>query len=179
MDKEIQFIVLGQIDNLNDVQFTDNVKILELGFRRPIPRSLFQHLDAVIAGAGCASIAARENVPTIVADPGTFLSNGIMGYEIKSTLFSEKNGKLFEESLEDVLVKKIHLEMTFEMPDRKYFYEEYEKHFDFIKKSEQVKEYFDFEKNPQPITFKEKTRFVVGNYMPVILKIYRRIKIKG
>ncbi len=85
-EKEIQFLILGDIGDIME-GYPDNLHIKRLGFITPIPRSFFSYVDVVIAGAGCANIARMAGALTIVADAGTCLSNGLLGYTTDDTLF--------------------------------------------------------------------------------------------
>ena len=111
-EKSVQFIFVGNVKKrieLIEETFsnTKNVKLTYLGDCVPIPRSLFQKLDVVIAGAGCATCAARENVLTIVADAGNFRANGVLGIDTFAILYheAEKEQMGFDEALEKVLVR--------------------------------------------------------------------------
>ncbi len=86
----------------------ENLSLTFTGSLVPIPRRLFSKIDVVIAGSGCARLAAQEGVFTIVVDANDFMSNGVLGIDTQNTLFREE-GKLCEnidETLKRVLVKK-------------------------------------------------------------------------
>ena len=172
-DKIIRFIIVGSVNEplLSSLELLSNIRISSLGFLLPIPRVLFTKVDVVIAGAGCASLSARENVPVIVADAGTMLSQGILGYTTKSTLFSETAAKSFEEELEDVLVNKVLVDMEPPTFPQKNPEREYEKHFEFFSQSAGFNDYFDFELHPQRhYSFKSKIKTYLKWYWPSLYK---------
>ena len=83
-EKKIIFVMIGNADKRKRlIQETmgnlSNLKVELPGDMVPIPRSLYKKLDAVIAGAVCAEISAREGVPTIVADCENHLACGVLG----------------------------------------------------------------------------------------------------
>lgn len=156
LDKKINFIVLGKINSVSNLNHIENISVVELGFMHPIPKSFFSCVDTIIAGAGCASISAREGVPTIVADAAECMSSGILGYTVDTTLFSNGNFHTFDEELNNVLIKKIHEKIGkkgeyFFVPRDTYDIskKDYEKHIEYIYDSHNYDEYFDFKKNPQ------------------------------
>ena len=153
-DKTINFVILGGGSELNVKKYCppNNILITQLGFMTPIPKSFFKKVDVIIAGAGCAFISAYQNVPVIVADAGTQLANGILGYTTDSLLFSQDKPTSFDEALKSVLIERIHKNMNFSLPfinTAETVDVAYQAHLDFINKSNQEKNYFDFEKNPQ------------------------------
>lgn len=147
----IKFISLGGLTKafINEYNPPSNLIIIELGFINPIPRVFFEKVDVVIAGSGCASLSVREKVPVIVADAGTQLSSGVLGYTIKSTLFSEANFKPFDEALSDVLIEQSYKKYEFLMPPTTNPDTAYKEHFCFIQNSDTSKTYFDFDNKPQ------------------------------
>ena len=158
-EKTVCLVVVGEAGVI-PVELPANLSVVQLGFLVPIPRSLFSILDVVIAGAGCARLAACEGVPVIVADAGTSLASGVLGYTVNTTLFSDSNPRSFCDVLEDVLINDSlsGLEICpFQRPDISI---EYEKHFSFISESSPEKQYFDFKHHPQrsiPLKRKIKT----------------------
>jgi len=95
-DKKICFIIVGDskpIENYLKLKFgkIKNVTIKQMGYMIPIPRSIFEKIDVVVAGSGCAAAAVYEGVTTIVADAGNYLSNGVYKYDTFSLLFHEPN----------------------------------------------------------------------------------------
>ena len=143
-DYSIHFIILGEIQNLGLLEKLNNIRITRLGFMHPIPRSLFKKLDTIIAGAGCASLSAREGVPTILADASECLSAGILGYTTKDSLFNATNLKSFDEELENVFFNGT-------LNGREYSYslaskvdEEMVKHFEYINKIDLSKGFYKF-----------------------------------
>lgn len=148
-DKTIQFIILGDIVNLDLLKTSDNIKVVELGFMNPIPKYFFSKLDVAIAGAGCARIAANEGVPTILADAAQCLSSGVLGYTVFDALFSDDNFVPFNIELENVLVKKLYKDIKFNLKQLSGVEESYKGHFRFIEESDNSQNYFNFKKYPQ------------------------------
>lgn len=160
-NKLINFIILGDISDLSVLSDCSNVRITKLGFLTPIPRSFFKKIDVAIAGAGCASISSSEGVPTIVADAKKCLSNGVLGYTVFSSLFSDSDSVSFDEELENVLVKDCLRDLEFKMKHKANVDDLYKEHFNFIESSDHRKEYFNFKKNPQKnYRIKDKYNFI-------------------
>ncbi len=162
-DKTVHFIVVGSIKEtlLSAMESHANIKVSLLGFLLPIPRAIFAKIDLVIAGAGCASLAAKENVPVIVADAASLQSNGILGYTTDSTLFSDESPRPFVNDIEDVLVNRILENKKRPVFQRVDPTREYRKHFDFFSRSSDSSVYFDFIRHPQrfySLKFRIKTR---------------------
>lgn len=151
-DKQIQFIFVGDTScKKKHIQkaFKEitNVKLTELGDLVPIPRDLFTKVDVVIAGAGCAVCSVREGVLTIVADANNGMSNGLLGYETNSTLWSNGKQDDFANALERVLVEHIYEDMKYNLVKRKEGYEKiYEQHLNFVTDSMGTIEHYDVEK---------------------------------
>ena len=79
-EKTIQLIFVGVVDMhralLDEmIDQHENIRIVELGFLHPIPLSLFEKVDVVIAGAGSARHSAESGAIVIVADPETKMAN--------------------------------------------------------------------------------------------------------
>lgn len=63
----ISLVFLGILDNQVDLgNVPDNLSILCLGRKNPIPKSFFDYSDVVIATAGCALISV-QNVPLVIS----------------------------------------------------------------------------------------------------------------
>lgn len=153
-DKSVHFIIMGEIDSSKNLTIPSNVIITKLGFLNPIPSSFFSKVDVVIAGAGCATISASQGVLTIVADARTFKSNGILGIDTESSLFSDVHSEDFFTTLENVLVLKKYNSSDIKMTVLPSYIERYQQHFEFIYKSNQDKTYFDFDKHKQTLDLK-------------------------
>lgn len=181
IEKTVHFIVLGEIGSNNQFGLPSNVYVTYLGFLTPIPRSFFLHVDVVIAGAGCATISARENVPTIVADAKTCLASGVLGYTVQNTVFSDNKPEKFEDMLEDVLMYKTYKQYEYIPREKIDLNASFEKHFDFIRSSCTKKEYFDFQAHPQVVfSCKQRAKFyislVLKKYVPCIIPIILQAK---
>lgn len=174
-DKTINVIILGEILDLRILEDKKNVICTKLGFKFPIPKSFFRKLDVAIAGAGSATLCCREHVPTIVADAGTTNAAGILGYTVSSSIFNPESDRTYCEWLEDILVdKKLEkMKQIYEMPkiDVNKVYQE---HMEFIYKSEQSHEYFDFIAHPQKnYTFEDKIKYFLKGTFPGLYKAYK------
>lgn len=148
-DKTIQFVIMGKINDLSVLQNINNIRVVELGFLNPIPKAFFTKVDAAIAGAGCATIAANNGAYTIVADAASCLASGVLGYTVQTTLFSERQGTPFEDELENVLVRKLYDKQVCQFHVMSEVDKSFQKHFDFINASAKQLDYFDFDVNPQ------------------------------
>ncbi len=112
----VQFIIVGDLNShrsaLNELTSQNsNLNCIELGLLHPIPKSLFDKVDVVIAGSGSARHSAEVGALVIVADPETCLSNGLLGYETLNSVFKDEDGIVssFSDALERVLVNKCHI----------------------------------------------------------------------
>lgn len=158
IDHHINFIIMGDITSANNLQKPKNLTHINIGFLNPIPKSFFQKVDVIIAGAGCAKLSAREGCLTIVADAKTFMSNGILGISTKNSLFSDV-GESYEETLEKVLVKKIYHSDDINIEPMQDSNMCYADHFKYINKSSEKVEYYNFDDNPQKIGLKHKIHY--------------------
>lgn len=107
----IQIIFVGDISCRQKIvdgvlSQNNNVKVVELGNMVPIPRQLFSMVDVVVASSGCAIAAVAADSPTIIADAGDGMSNGVFDVDTHSTLFREEGAPQegFDDTLERVLV---------------------------------------------------------------------------
>lgn len=177
----IQFIMVGNADCRQSLlkerlEPLSNVIITLLGDMVPIPRKLFRELDVVIAGAGSAEFAAREHVPTIVADCMCGLSNGIYGYTTNNTLFPDKAGqKELIDALEDVLINKIQDTLEFTLVARPPAVYYYEQHMKFIKESCQEQEYYTDVINNARVDYPKVLRYTLHHSFPRLASLYKRI----
>lgn len=178
-EKQIQFLILGDVGNINN-KIPDNLHIVQLGFITPIPKKFFECVDAAIAGAGCARIAQAAGVLTIVADAGTCMSSGLLGYTTFDILFGGDASESFDVALENALVKEIWKNMPYESFSEHSAAEVeqcYLEHFDFIDNSNKTKEYFDFQKHPQKnIPRLGHLKYYTRIYMPAVYALARKIK---
>lgn len=175
-EKKIGFYILGDIGDVSKLDLIDNVSTVHLGFYHPIPRDFFQYIDVVIAGAGCAILSAQEMVPTIVAEPSSCKSAGVLGYTVFDSLFSDKNLVEFDQELENVLVNNITKEMPYLLNNNCDVDKCYQEHIDFINEGKNI--YFDFRRNP-----KEKHLVLKRLVFPVLILrdclsfLFRKIKL--
>lgn len=180
-EKQIQFLMVGDASSqgsLLEAAFAnaDNVAVTLLGDLVPIPRKLYQLLDVVIAGSGCATCSVYEGVPVIVADAGNYMANGILGYTTFNTLFHEEGTVQtdFNAALEQVLMEKLQEKLEFKMPPLKAPEKYYDRHMEFIERSCQDREYYD------PLCGQIKTDYIMcmkyyaRKYMPFAVNFYHR-----
>ena len=122
-----------------------NLKIVELGFLHPIPQSLFDKVDVVIAGSGSARHSAESGALVLVADPETNKSDGLLGYETMSTVYQEQDAVVsdFFDALVRVLVDQVHLTMPNRYPPGKGVRETVLKQFELYDKSSREIQYYD------------------------------------
>lgn len=159
-DNTFNFIVMGEINSACNIRKPSNVTLINVGFFNPIPRTFFGKIDVVIAGAGCASLSAKEGVLTIVADAKTFKSDGILGIDTDSSLFSTTHNEEFETTLENVLINKKYDSKDIKLADRIDPATSYKKHFEFIESSKQDKIYYDFTANKQKLDLRKRLQYL-------------------
>lgn len=142
----------------------------------PIPRKIYSKIDVMIAGAVCAEISARESVPTIVADCENYRANGILGYTINNSMYydPQRGQKSFDEELENVLISKDYLDNEYSFPTAISSDNIYKSHFDFFKKADDSKNYFDVLKIYTPkITIRQLLWLIPRMYFPSSINILR------
>lgn len=152
--RKIQFLVIGgdlwekEENILKTMECIPNLTVHYLGAFDPIPKRIFQLVDVMIASSGCAWIAHRQGVTTIIPDILTEKSLGIFGHTTsegtEAHLYGEKK-YTYVEVLQDVFVSHLYLKKFVdtswcEIDTRK----EYEKFFNFVSLSEQNLEHYDF-----------------------------------
>jgi hypothetical protein len=133
----------------------------------------------VIAGAGCAKIAALEGAITIVADASSFRSCGILGYTTDNTLFSEGEEYNYDDLLEDILINKICDKLDYVPPKKNNAEEKYAEHFKFIQNSEKTLEYYNFKLYPQYSAKQRiyrKMAYIMKQYFPKCVEVLKKKK---
>lgn len=146
--KKIHFIIISVLgeaeqslaEKLNDVE---NLTISYLGYFNPIPSKLFQKIDVMIAGAGCACIAYRQGLPVIIPDAHLFTGAGILGYTTNSPLYGEHEYSYLE-LLENVLITKEYLSHPLTRLNDQTAEEAYNEFWEFVSKSSTSSEYYNF-----------------------------------
>lgn len=144
---QLIFVGIGCEEQLTELlqNRSDNLTYCFLGEFVPLPRKLFEQVDVVIAGSGCALISARQGVPTIVADAKRKKAIGVLGYNTEDFLYSDKELYPYEEMLEEVLVKGIGKCLTFTSDSFCNSDETFSKHLELIAQSSQEKKYYNVE----------------------------------
>lgn len=110
-DKSINLIFFGvtALDQFKKQLFqTKNLRCHYFASQSPVPKSLFQRADVVIAASGCANIAFRQGAKTISMDVVSFRPIGLMGYTTVSTGTGGENDKeelSLSQWLEELLIK--------------------------------------------------------------------------
>ena len=182
---KIQFVIVGdptQRINLirSELLSIPNLQVILMGDMFPLPRKLFTTLDVVIAGSGSAKCAAYENVPAIVADPDSCLSNGVLGYDIIKSVGTDSDTKqtTFDEALESVLIREDYKKLPNRLPPQKTVEECCENNFIAINQSSQTYEYYDSEIICKgDATLKGRVKALLSFYFPkmtIIIKNYKK-----
>ena len=184
--KRIQLILVSVFDmhrKLVDeiIDKNKNLKVTELGFLHPIPQSLFNKIDVVIAGSGSARHSAEAGAIVLIADPETNMSDGILGYETMSLLYKEKDAVVsdFYNALIRVLVNKVHLTLKNKYPKTGGVKDTVQKQFLLFNKSSKDVQYYNEKLLVQGnhnlyITFK----IAMHNYFPTITGFLINLKSK-
>lgn len=153
-DKKIHFIMIGNAESRKKIikerlGNLSNVKVTLLGDLIPIPKNIYEKIDVMIAGSGCAEISACMKVPTIVADCGNFMANGILGYNTMDSLFQNPDvgQSSFCDALEQVLIKKEYLKLPYAYPEPISSDVIYESHLNFFNKASLEKIYYPISQN--------------------------------
>lgn len=184
-DKQIQFIMVGNADSRKNLldemsKKLKNVQIFLLGDMVPIPKCLFKKVDVVVAGSGCAYCAVYEGTPTIVADAGNNMANGILGYTTWDTLFHDGIEQLdFDQALEQVLVSRIQDQLEFKMPQKYGSDYYYRQHMEFVENSSRECEYYTKINTNTSINYKKVIKYNLRHQFPHLARIYKKIKSYG
>lgn len=149
ISKSIQFIIIGDFSTkqnlLNkEIKPLDNVTLTLLGEMVPVPKSLYEKIDVVIAGSGSARHSVYQGKPVIVPDCYSGNSMGIYGYQTLQSLYQEDTTfqVSISDSLEDALVKQVHHKMPFIAPPQKTPRICTIDNLNQIRKSNKIKEYY-------------------------------------
>ena len=162
----------------SQVEVSGNIILSCLGDMVPIPRKLFEKIDVVIAGSGCANCAACEKVPTIVVDAGNKRANGILGYTTFSIIFHEENVKQmgFDQALEQVLLDRLPEKIEFRWPDRLPASHYYEQHMQFVDQSEKKQVYYQDINSAVRTNYVKVLKYGIRKHLPFIIAIYDKLK---
>lgn len=169
--KEIQVIFVGDANSRlslieKELNSIENVEVSLLGDLVPIPAKLFEKVDVVIAGSGCAEISARQNVPTIVANAKDYWANGILGYTTNNLLFRKNDEPLmhYDVLLEQILVGEITKKIKYTPIESQDSEKNYAQHMEFIKQSASNREYFALNVDVPKLSYIEIIKFYLYKY---------------
>lgn len=147
--KSMQFIVIGNFTTKQELLEKEilplqNLTLTLLGEMVPIPKSLYDKIDVMIAGSGSARHSVYHGKPVIVPDCYSSNSMGTYGYQTLQSLYEEDitSQVSISDSLEDVLVRQVHLKMPFIAPPQKTPEICTLDNLDQIRKSDERKEYY-------------------------------------
>lgn len=181
-DKSIQLVIIGDVSGKerfigNTFENVLNVSIVKMGDMVPVPKAIFNKVDVMIAGAGCAIWSYLQNVFTLIPDSKNYMANGLLGYDTLSTLRAETKEiqSSFSRYLEKVLVDKIYnasvrKKIDFEMSDLKHD-KRYEKHFEIIGNGTSKMEYYDFNLSQKQCLLNKAKMLIIYNR-----KVYNSIR---
>lgn len=186
-DKKILFVVLGDFScrkeyYLEKSQNIPNLFLYELGDTFPIPKSLFQKLNVVIAGAGSARCAVENGALTLVADAADYLCNGLLGYETKNPGYKDNTTvqTSFFDGLERTFIKRVYEKLPFNYQKKPNVEECCKQNFEMIKKSAKLKRYYSgknfyYYDKDEKITLKRICRYIFKKIFPrTYLKIQNK-----
>lgn len=189
-DKKILFIIVGDTEVRkkeinNAANKIKNLKVVTTGNLVPIPQMLYQKLDVMIAGSGCAYHSCFENVPVILADAGNYKANGVLGYTTWDELYAEtpEQQMSFEEALTMVVKDRICDKLEFKMDAKENYMEEFKKHIQFFYASAPKKEYFNVYID-EKVKKNESIKYYINKYFLPGIMLHRFIlkyvyKIRG
>ncbi len=97
-------------------------------------KNMFSKIDVVIAGSGCARLAAQEGTITIVVDARDLMSNGVLGIDTQNALFREegKMGESIDRTLEKILIENSYDKKNISMIKRKSNSDYYKEHLQYF-----------------------------------------------
>lgn len=153
-DKKILFIVIGSsVDGsvekviARSTEGRNNLMVCFTGVISPLPSNLIRLFDACIASYGCAIIADKLNVKTIMMDDDCDIPLGIMGYTLRKwpyTLNRTNTDKPISEMLNDVLTEEICTDLEYSTSNYGIDAEhEIQKQLDMLKASASEKKYYN------------------------------------
>lgn len=149
-DQIVHFVIVGDASTQrllieNEKAKNNNLVITELGSLHPLPKSLFSHVDVVIAGSGSARCSVEEGALTIVADPESKQALGILGYDTNNSLYKDEDSVMtsFTDALERTLIDKVWQNIPFRYPSRVGVKECTDQNFKLMDKADKIKCYYD------------------------------------
>lgn len=109
---EFSYVVVGDANNEErewvEKEFLNlnNCNCIFTGTLAPVPQKLFTCINVVIAGSGCALMATKQGVLTILVDALDSKSNGVLGIDTMDFLFRVPNGykATIQQTLREILI---------------------------------------------------------------------------
>lgn len=139
-DVQYEYAIKNLFNNIS------NVNLFMLGYIYPIPGDLVKKIDLFVSSAGSAGVSYRLGKVTISVDSVDLKAIGILGYTTQRALRRVDEPKqeikdLVNQILFGELLKT--LEFTPKNDAEQLGLNVLDEHFEFLKKSDQNKEYFD------------------------------------
>lgn len=127
----------GIIEHIRE-QYQDsvNVNLFFIGYVFPLPKCLIKEFDFCIAGAGAATAITWEGVPTIIIDPRSLKSDGVLSVTAKHSIWASDNGKSLGYWMEEVFANRDKY-----LPQAKRGQRDWTAHMDFIENGSKEMEY--------------------------------------
>lgn len=146
----IQLVLVGDMKSVRELLInistnSTNLSIIQLGPLHPLPSSLFRIVDVVIAGSGSARCSVEHGALTILADPESKMSMGLLGYDTNDSVFNSKGVEnvAFDRALEKALIEKDYLNKPFNYPAKVGVEACTQQNFMLISKADKTLSYYD------------------------------------
>lgn len=188
-EKRYVLLFVGASDNVNEEQRIKNlfvglkhVRLFMVGHIYPLPKVLFEHVDLVVASAGCASVAYAQNAKTISVDANDSKAIGVMGYTTQNSLYREEEEP---QDICDLIIKVINTEYLQQFtytPKVQFLVDELlTKHLNFLANTDQTLNYYPIQK--MHLGYKDILRrmvsYIFGKKIYLCLELYyRKHKVK-
>lgn len=163
-DKSFILLMIGGSENKTTekilkimVKKTSNIKLYITGFIYPIPLKLLQIPNVFISSSGACSISSQQKKLTISIDARDHKPIGIIGITTNNRIFRDGEPEIeLPVLLKAILIDKKY--QSFMINDGKPLsIVDYSDHFEFINKSDNKKEYYNFE---MLVSMKKYKRFI-------------------
>lgn len=123
VDHTVALIFLGDVllteDERTQIIAQKNIKYYFIAPQRPIPRSVFDYSDVVIATSGCAEISCEAGYKTISMNVENNQPLGVMGYTTTRSVYEDSTPSrivVLDKLLEEVLCENKYKEPTLKIP---------------------------------------------------------------